>query len=119
MDQALAKNVLAARAAHPEATLVVYAGNLHTRRNGHPGFAGKTFMAGYLKQAGLDFLAIDARYEDGAAWVCMDNKPCGVQKLRGRVGASGGLHMEPSADGNYDGWYGLGPISASPPAAVR
>jgi hypothetical protein len=117
-DQMMANNVLAVRAAHPGATLVVFAGNLHTRRNGYPEMPGTTFMAGFLRQAGLPFIALDTRYERGTAWSCSTGGHCGAAKFRGQRSARG-LHMEPDQDGNYDGWYGVGAISSSPPAYLQ
>lgn len=116
-DAAMAHNVAALRTQHPDATLVVYAGNLHTLRNGSPELPGVTFMAGHLQRAGLRFVALDARYERGTAWVCTSPAPdsCGPLPVRG-VPLARGIHMEPTPDGNYDGWYGVGPLSASPPA---
>lgn len=117
-DADMARNVAALRTQHPDATLVVYAGNLHTARNGSPDLPDMTFMAAHLQRAGLSFIALDARYERGTAWICTGPSPdsCGPRPVRGATLARG-IHMEPTPDGNYDGWYGVGPLTASPPAA--
>lgn len=117
-ERGMTRNVLAARAAHPGATLVVYAGNLHTRRAPASFAPGRAWMAMQLASAGLAFVSLDPRYADGSSWSCYDADAahCGP-KLAAGAGDDRGIHLERSADGGYDGWVGLGPITASPPAA--
>jgi hypothetical protein len=117
-EAGMTRNVLAIRAAHPGATLVVYAGNFHVRR-APMGFApDHAWMAMQLARAGQAFVTLDARYADGSSWSCPDADParCGPRVAVG-YGDERGVHLERSADGAYDGWFGLGPITASPPAA--
>jgi hypothetical protein len=117
-EEGMARNLLAARTARPDATFVAFAGNLHTRRIRHPRFGDYDWMAMRLATAGVAFVTLDARNADGAAWNCMGGQPsdCGPQLASGR-GDERGIRLERSQDGAYDGWVGLGPITASPPAA--
>jgi hypothetical protein len=116
-EAAMAQNVIAARRAHPEAALIVYAGNLHTSKHEvgfKPGFA---WMAMRVAAAGIPVISLNARWDDGTAWTCSDAvaEHCGVSFAAGR-GPERGIRLEPSPDGQYDGWFGVGPVTASPPA---
>jgi hypothetical protein len=117
-EAGMTRNVLAIRAAHPDATLVVYAGNFHVRRAALDFAPDHAWMAMQLARAGVAFVALDARYADGSSWSCPDAEAarCGPRLAIG-AGDERGVHLERSADGAYDGWFGLGPLTASPPAA--
>lgn len=116
-EEAMARNVIAARRAHPDAALIVYAGNLHTSKREvsfKPGFA---WMAMRVAAAGIPLISLNARYADGTAWICRGAQveSCGVGYLAGR-GPELGIRLEPAPGGQYDGWFGVGPVTASPPA---
>jgi hypothetical protein len=98
--------------------LIIYAGNLHTMRKGVTSKPGYQWMAMHLAAAGLSFVSLAPHYEDGSAWVCRGAgaSDCGPGLIAGKPGPRG-IQLAPSPDGNYDGWFGLGPITASPPAA--
>lgn len=117
-EEGMARNLLAARRARPDATLVAFAGNLHTRRTLFPRFGNYDWMAMRLASAGVAFTTLDARYAEGSAWNCRGGEPsdCGAQFAGGR-GDERGIHLERSDDGGHDGWFGVGPVTASPPAA--
>ena len=113
----MARNVVATREAHPAAAIVVYAGNLHTSRREvgfRPGFA---WMAMRVAAAGVAFTNLDPRWAAGTAWICRDAVAanCGVKEVQGRETARG-IRLERIKDGAYDGWFGVGPLTASPPA---
>jgi hypothetical protein len=122
-EESMARNVIAARRAHPDAALIVFAGNLHTstqERDFKPGFV---WMAMRVANAGIKLVSLNARFSDGTAWVCLGGteEQCGVAFAPGRHGGRdstpGGFHFSP-APGNYHGWFGVGAISASPPAGI-
>jgi hypothetical protein len=115
-DEGMAQRLIAARRAHPDATVVAYAGNLHVRRAAMPRFAARAWAGMFLARAGVAFVTLDQRYADGTAWICSDGDAshCGPRTMTA-AGDPRGIHLEASADGGYDGWYGVGPISASPP----
>jgi hypothetical protein len=118
-EEAMAQRVIAARRAHPDATLIVYAGNLHTSKRQvrfRPGFA---WMAMRVAGAGIPLVSLDARYADGTAWNCRDAvaEHCGVDFVIGR-GPELGIRIEPAPSGAYDGWFGVGSVTASPPAGL-
>lgn len=117
-EEGMARNLLAARRARPDATIVAFAGNLHTRRTLVPRFGNYDWMAMRLATAGVAFTTLDARYAEGSAWNCRGGEPsdCGAQFAGGR-GDERGIHLERSDDGGHDGWFGVGPVTASPPAA--
>lgn len=120
-DDAMAQQVIALRAAQPAAVLVVYAGNVHTRKAapaGRPDYTTMAMrMAGGMANGGA-IVSLDAHWAEGSAWVCMSGAPgdCGPRFMVARSNERG-VHLERSPDGAYDGWFGLGPITASPPAA--
>jgi hypothetical protein len=119
-DEAMASKLIAARTAHRDAALVVYVGNYHARRaelRSRPGYA---WMAMHMAKAGVAFMTIDARYGEGSAWTCNGRSAadCGAHYTAGYEVAGPGIRLEASPDGGYDGWFGVGSVSASPPAAL-
>lgn len=119
-DEAMTSHLVAARTAHRDAALVVYVGNYHARRaelGSRPGYA---WMAMRMAKAGVAFTTVDARYGEGSAWTCNGRTPadCAPHYTAGYDAADPGIHLAPSPDGGYDGWFGVGPVTASPPAAL-
>jgi len=119
-DERMASTLLVARKAQPDAVFVVFAGNLHVARKGFPFQPGFTWMAMHLARAGVRFVSLNARYLEGSAWGCSGSTPegCGPRYLDSMHTSAAGIHLEPSADGNYDGWFGVGAATASPPAGL-
>jgi hypothetical protein len=115
-EEAMARNVIAARRAHADAAMIVFTGNLHTSTREVPFRPGFPWMAMRVASAGVKLVSITARYADGTSWVCVGGgaESCGVSYSPGRGGALG-IHLEASP-GQYHGWFGVGPITASPPA---
>jgi hypothetical protein len=118
-DDGMAQRLIALRRARPDATLVVYAGDLHVRRAAAARIAGRTWMGMFLARAGIELVALLPRHADGSSWICIDGDAshCGARFFAG-AGDERGIHLERTADGAYDGWYGVGPITASPPVAL-
>lgn len=116
-DEAMAQTLMTLRTAQPDALLVVYAGNIHTRKAAMARRPGYETMAMRMLRSGVTAIALDAHYADGSAWVCtgVAATDCGPQFMAGRADERG-IRLEPSRDGAYDGWFGVGPITASPPA---
>jgi hypothetical protein len=119
-EEVMARNVIAARRAHPEAALIVYAGNLHTSLREAPFRPGFEWMAMRVAKAGIAFVSLNARWPDGTAWICPDDvaEHCGVSFLAGKDTVDSGIRLEPSPDGRYHGWFGLPSATASPPAGI-
>lgn len=117
-DAAMAANLAAVRAARPDASLVIYAGNAHTRRAAIPREPDHAWMAMLLARAGVAFVTLNAHYSEGSAWICQGSGPAGCgPTMLGRPADASGVHLEPGTEGAYDGWFGVGAITASPPAA--
>jgi len=117
-EATMAQTLIGQRAARPDATFVIYVGNLHARRaawSHHPDF---TWMVMRMASAGIAITTLDARYRAGTAWVCTNDQAsdCGPAPMAGSAGAPG-IELAPPADGGFDGTYDVGPITASPPAA--
>jgi hypothetical protein len=117
-EEAMTRKVIAARRAHPNAALLVYAGNLHMCTREIASKPGFQWMAMRVASAGIELVSLDARYGDGTAWVCLGDtaEDCGVSFTGGRDGARG-MHLD-SKPGPYHGWFGVGSITASPPAGI-
>ena len=118
-EEAMAGHVIAARRARPEAALIVYAGNLHTSRHEMSFQPGFRWMAMRVLDAGIPLVSLNARWADGTAWICRgsDLSACGVSFIGGR-GTEAGIRFAPSPDASYDGWFGVGSVTASPPAGI-
>jgi hypothetical protein len=116
-ERLMADHLIAVRRADPAAILIVYAGNLHTIRRGVEFRPGHEWMAMRMARAGIAFVTLDVHYDTGTAWLCREAPvdDCGPEIVRGHHDERG-IHLAPSSDGNYDGWCGVGPITASPPA---
>jgi hypothetical protein len=113
-EEAMARAVIAHRAARPDAIFVVFAGNLHTRRTEWEGLPGVAWMAMRMARAGVAFTTLVARYRSGTAWVSgVDPASGGIESMTG-IDGTPGIHLAPG-DG-HDGCYDVGPITASPPA---
>ncbi len=117
-DRGMADNLLRARAAEPDATWVLLAGDLHVVRGEHPMVPGKRWMAGHVIDAGVPVVSLQPWHAGGSAWVCTDDVAahCGPREGPGRAAGARGVVLEPSSEGAYDGRYVVGPITASPPA---
>ena len=118
-EEAMARNVIAARRANPDAALIVYAGNLHTSRREVSFHLGFAWMAMRVERAGIPLVSLNSRWADGTAWICQDGvaEHCGVSFLAGHDSELG-IRLEPLQNGQYDGWFGVGPTTASPPAGI-
>jgi hypothetical protein len=120
-DAEMAKRILDAQAASPADRFLVLAGNIHTRTaRGTPWNASYEPMGLHLVAAGRDVVSLDAAFATGTAWVCFSSKAaeCGAKKLRGQEGIVPRTIARlsvPSPEG-FHGKYGVGPVSASPPA---
>jgi len=118
-EDGMTRRVLAIRAARPDAMLVVYAGNLHTMRAPYPAMPDYEWMGMRLARAGLAFVTLGPRWAAGSAWVCMGSSvaDCGARHMNGKGGDAPGVALGATPDGQYDGWFDVGPVNASPPAA--
>lgn len=119
-EAGMTRNAIAARRARPDAALIVFAGNSHTSKHEQPYRPGFAWMAMRVAAAGIPLTSLFARWEDGTSWTCPDTDAarCGVRFLLGRPASSSGIHLERDGDEDpYDGWLGVGSITASPPAA--
>ncbi|HZJ67876.1 MAG TPA: hypothetical protein VFD36_30440, partial [Kofleriaceae bacterium] len=119
-EKAMAQHVIAARRARADAALIVYAGDLHTRKAEVAGRRGYRWMAMQVADAGIAMISLAARRDEGTAWICLGGGPagCGVIYSGGNGPPGTGIHLAPSPDGAYDGWFGVGSTTASPPAGI-
>jgi hypothetical protein len=117
-EAALATHVTSAWRGNSDASMIIYTGNLHTGSREVSFRPGFRWMAMRIADAGIPFVTLNARWADGTAWTCPDDTPehCGVGFFPG-YGAERGIKLETSEHGDFDGWFGAGAITASPPAA--
>jgi hypothetical protein len=118
-EDAMARQAVMTLRANSDAAMIVFTGNNHTGRSAMPDRSGITRMAMQVAAAGLTFVTLNARWDDGTAWQCPDALPehCTVRLVVGD-GAQSGIHLQPSKDRAFDGWFGVGALTASPPAGI-
>lgn len=116
-DRSMAENLAGLRKQRPGDAIVVLVGSLHGARGELAFFPGRGWMAGFLVEAGVEVVSLDLRHAGGSAWTCIDGEAshCGMGEVGARP-ASPGIHLAASTDGNYDGWFGVGSLTAAPPA---
>ncbi len=119
-EEAMAQHLIATRAARPDAVLIVYVGNLHAVRTEHEAIPGFAWMAHRMARAGLVFTTLGPRWQSGTAWICRGAEPsdCGPGPVSGDGGPAGVITLGATPGGHYDGWFDVGPVQASPPAAA-
>lgn len=119
-DQGMAARIAAAIEASPGRTVLVYAGNVHTRRSRGVRWDPEFEPAGAaLAARGVALVSLDVARHGGSFWACVPD-----QAGRTRCGAHD-RDVEPvdriwyvrlAALDGYDGEYVVGPTTASPPA---
>lgn len=116
-DQRMAENLARAIGPASDSLSVILAGNLHTRVVASPRYEPMGHALG-KKIETERLVALDAAYANGSAWVCTPSDGCGAFGLKGRGPRSNGITMGSDAAAiGHHGWYWIGPISASLPAA--
>jgi hypothetical protein len=120
-EKSMAERLRARLAAAPGDLLVVLTGNLHTRLKPRVDYA---YMGSVLAEGspGLRLAALDVAYTGGSAWICQGDEPaaCKATELGSKAGAARGEVVTfPNIDAaGYTGVYGVGELSASPPATL-
>lgn len=127
-ESTLTANALAARRRHPTATMIVYAGSLHTGRNHLPFPPAFEWMAERLARARQRFVTLSAHWQEGAVWSCRSvvRSQCKVLMVPGSPqaapepehGAPAAL-WRASTPGAFDGFFAVGALTPSPPAIDR
>jgi erythromycin esterase-like protein len=116
-DARMAKNLLAARAAHPGAALIVLTGNIHASTvKGTPWDPDLVPMGAHLRSADAPVRSVDVRYAGGTAWVCMMDGGCGAAELTGRDRGPAPFVEAITDRPGFDAIYYVGALTASPPA---
>ncbi len=113
----MARLLIDAAAARPEASVLALGGSLHAMKTFSPRH-GFLFAAGHLNPAHVRSLVV--AHQGGSVWACFGptRADCGVRELSvGFDPARRGVILEIQQDGAWDGLLALGPTTASPPAA--
>lgn len=120
-DQLMADNVKAVLPKSEDKLVVLLTGNVHSRfRKGSRfsrEFEPMAYLVGKSLPQGRRMTSLDVAYANGTAWICAPD--CGEAQLRGQ-GPEGleGIKIDSWAERTgHHGWYGVGAIEASPPAA--
>jgi hypothetical protein len=123
-DRAMAATLITAFSRSPNVLGIVLAGDIHTRVSRGTPFDSAYASMAYLaySQLGSDrIVAIDIAHDGGTAWICITAAPsdCGARNLRPQSGATRGaiVRRQTVLANGHQGWFGLGTITASPPAA--
>lgn len=115
-EREYADNVSRAIARYKPSSTLVLVGNWHSPKT-RASPESELPMAGHLVEHGHKVISLDGETTGGTAWVCTDE--CGVQSVRGAaVECSKPVHLRASEDGAYDGYFCVGPVTASFPAAT-
>jgi hypothetical protein len=120
-ERSMADHLRARLAAAPHDLLISLTGNFHTRLKPRGSYA---YMGSLLSQGNpaLRVAALDVAYSGGSAWICQGADPAGCKPVR--LGTKGGAARSEVVtfpaldDAGYTGVYGVGELSASPPAAI-
>jgi len=120
-DELMARHILDARAASPDAVLIVLTGNIHARiAEGAPWDPKYVPMGASLIKTVPSLVALNVSSEPGTAWVCMGDSPttqtCGSHPW-GKAAAGPVAIVRDTADERYHGRFHVGATSAAPPAA--
>ncbi|MBZ4416863.1 hypothetical protein [Myxococcus sp. RHSTA-1-4] len=122
-DASMAERLLQERAQAPGETFIVLTGNLHARRDkGAPWDPELRFMANHLLASEPGLVTLDMAYLEGSLWACMGRTEadCKVHPARPRYAEHAAtpriVLMKDELKGRYDGVYGVGALTASPPA---
>ncbi|WP_164002254.1 ChaN family lipoprotein [Pyxidicoccus caerfyrddinensis] len=123
-DATMAAKLLQERALAPRDTFIVLTGNLHARRDkGAPWDPNLRFMSNHLLEAEPGLVTLDMAYLGGSMWACIGRSEdaCKVQPLKKaryeEHAATPRIVVQKGAtDEGYDGVYGVGTATASPPA---
>lgn len=119
-DRGMADKILALRSRRPDAAIVAYVGSLHAVRGSVDFDPDKRWMARWLIDAGVPVVSLAPRHREGSAWICTDADAshCGPKRLGTRDDHTPGIHLDPTPDGNFDGYFGVGTVSAAAPATA-
>lgn len=103
--------------ARPGARLLILVGDLHARKTPFAPWPEVGLpAAGHLH--GTDTLTLHMAQQGGEIWGC-DQDGCGQEKMTGVYDAEArGIILAPISEGAYDGVLAVGPVTASPPAAL-
>lgn len=124
-DAAMARTLVAAKRARPEATLVTLSGNIHNRTvPGVPWDAAFVPMGVHVHEAFADLVSLDFRSAGGSFWACLGQPDgtsrCGAAQAGGEDRGSSPL-VERFDAPNEHGFHGVlyvGTITASEPAVA-
>jgi len=120
-DAGYAQRLSAARK-QPEQLVLALVGNVHANRAQLNKLTGARPMGSLLGDSG-NTLSLNISYPGGEAWICQTAEvaSCGIMGLRGspKAIAAGQITLVEARRENtllYDGWFDVGPLSASLPA---
>jgi hypothetical protein len=126
-DELMARNLVAAMRAHPDALTLAFMGNLHARTvPGAPWNPQARFLGWYLRDSGMQVKALNYTSPPGTAWSQTMKEGSPREPVCGPT-AWGGLTPPPARAGitllaqhspeGFDGTFTVMTLTASPPAA--
>jgi hypothetical protein len=112
-DESMAKNILAAVAKSPAAVHLILTGNVHARTG------SKRWMGWHIRQRHPQLISLNIAHSGGTAWVHTE-QGIGPTKFRGKDQGSVPFvkRVEAKDESDFDGYYYVGNLSASPPATL-
>ena len=120
-DSAMAATLAGAMAKDRSGVFLVLTGNIHSQIAIGTGFDAAYRPMGYLLRSRLAprrVLGLNVTYDSGTAWICTGPAAgsCGTRALRGRALLGRDSIRLTEVEKKYDGLYGVGALTASPPA---
>ena len=119
-DREMAKSVFQAREESPEAMVIAYAGNVHTKVIQGAAWDAKYIPMGwYVSQKVKNLISLDAEVASGQAWVITE-QGSGPTKFNGKDrGPQPFVKLFENAASGYHGMLYVGPITAAKPAVGK
>lgn len=113
-DRQMATRIATQVRALPTAVVLVLLGNLHARTD------SAEWAGWHIKELLPGLRTLNASYASGSAWCCT-NRGCGAHQISGAdLGMQPFVELFPSTHANgYTGRFYVGPITPSPPAAIK
>lgn len=113
LDRAHLWSVLARTA--PERRILIFVGSIHAEKARRVGSIIGLPAAAHFRPE--EVVSLFIAQQGGEAWNCREE--CGVNSVPvTQPTHQRGVHLNPEADGSFDGYLALGPSTASPPATA-
>ena len=121
-DEIMARNIESALSADPSASFLLLAGNAHNKKTkGTPFNASFKSAIHFIREKNIVSLLM--QWTDGTAWYCFKGETiCQPKSQKSYLRVTHTpkiIELDPTLLPDYDGYFFVGAITASPPAVGR